>query len=65
VLRAAGSPGGPAGSPDGRVEPWAWFVTVPDEGSVDSSPLAADTDPRTPLRRGNDVFHPPRFLLPI
>jgi hypothetical protein len=57
-------PAVPIALSDRQVEPWAWFVSVPNPGSFDSARLVAETDVLRPLRRGNDVFHPPRGFLP-
>jgi hypothetical protein len=64
----SGQPAVPAVPPStvaGRLGTWAWFVPVPREASGDFSILTAENSPLRPLRRGNDVFHPPRLLLPV
>jgi hypothetical protein len=58
-------PAVPIAPGDRQVEPWAWFVPVQDAGSVDSSLFLTATGALRPLRGGNDVFHPPRGILPL
>jgi hypothetical protein len=54
----------PSGTFEGRLGSWAWYAPSPDEVTTAASFLSAGTVTLRPLRRGNDVFHPPRLLPP-
>jgi hypothetical protein len=55
----------PTGTFEGRLGSWAWCPSSPDEVPTDPSFLIAETHVLLPLRRGNEVFHPPRLLASV
>jgi hypothetical protein len=55
----------PSGAFEGRIGSWAWHAPAAEDVAVDPSFLAPESPAPRPLRRGNDVFHPPRSLPPV
>jgi hypothetical protein len=52
----------PPGTFEGRLGSWAWCASSPAEVSTAPHSLVVETHVVVPLRRGNEVFHPPRLL---
>jgi hypothetical protein len=62
----SGQPATPPVPPEvvdhGQLDSWAWYRSIPGLDSVASSFVSAATNSLRPVRQGNEVFHPPRFV---